>query len=201
MSKINYLKNIYHSNASKAHKTIGELLESSPYFSNMRFYQEYPVNKIYPYYDSGREKFDWVILDIQVIIEMNGQHHYQPVRYGGISLEEAEIKLKEQIVRDAAKKNAAIAAGYAYVVFKYDEDITMERLFSKMEEAFKLVKETGSPDTIKYIRPDNTYKEIVIDVDRARRESDKHKASLLRQSEYRKRLYKIQKEKKSDRNK
>ena len=132
---------------------------------------------------------------------MNGQHHYRPVCYGGIPLEEAEIRFQEQLVRDAAKKNAATTAGYAYIVFKYDEKVTMEKFFSKMEEAFKLVEEVNSSNTIKHIRPDNTYKEIVIDVDRARRESDKHKASLLRQSEYRKRLYKIQKEKKSDRNK
>jgi len=134
MSKSSHLKKDFRSNASKLHCSMGELLESSKYLKGYRIFQEYPVNRISAYFDSGREKFDWVILDIKVIIEMHGPQHYQPVTFGGIPKEEAELNYNHQTNRDESKRRAAEEAGWIYIVFKYDEEITEQLLLSKISD-------------------------------------------------------------------
>jgi len=195
MSKLDFLRNIYRSNASKAHKNLGELFETTEYFANMRIYQEYPVERVYPYYNSGREKFDWVILDLQVVCELHGEQHYRPVRFGGITQEEADQRFEDQKIRDAAKKRATWAAGFSYVCFRYDEKITLESFFDKLAVATAEVPDTNASDQIMVIRKDNTSSQIRIDVDRKRKESEKHKAYLQKQKEYRKKRYQLWKEK------
>lgn len=136
MSKSSRLNQGYRANASKLHRSMGDLLRgnNSP-FRNMRTYQEYPVNLINPYFDSGREKIDWVILDLNIAIELHGKQHYEPVRFGGISSEEAERNFKEQKRRDIAKAQAVQDMGWRLVVFKYDEALTLQRLLQKIEQA------------------------------------------------------------------
>ncbi len=121
----------YRSNASKLHIEVGEMLFSSPYTKSYRIYQEYPVKKICPKFKSGKEKFDWVILDLQLVIECHGEQHYTPICFGGISLDEAKLNFKKQQVRDRLKKEAALSVGWSYMVFKYDEPITIVSLIDR----------------------------------------------------------------------
>jgi hypothetical protein len=49
-------------------------------------------------------RFDFYLPIFNFVIEYNGQHHYQPVKYGGISLERAKVNFEEQQKRDAYKR-------------------------------------------------------------------------------------------------
>jgi very-short-patch-repair endonuclease len=48
---------------------------------------------------------DFYFPDKNIIIEYNGHQHYQPVRFGGISLESAEINFIRQQYRDKYLQN------------------------------------------------------------------------------------------------
>ena len=161
------------------------MLKSSSLTSNLRIYQEYPANLISPYLDS-RLRYDWVILDWKVVIEMHGQHHYQPVRFGGITQEEAELNFQEQQERDRIKEDGATKAGWSYVVFKYDEPISLEILLKKIEEA-----QRNNNDVV-----EKDYREVV---KAPKQKGSWYKQQLQRAKEYRRRKYREWKEKHSNR--
>ena len=110
----------YRVNASVAHRAMGNMLKSGP-FANHKVYQEYPVSRVDPSWRSGREKFDWVILDLKVVIEVHGAQHREPVGFGGMSLSEAQRRFEKQIISDKAKYNAAKNAGWAYIAIHDNE--------------------------------------------------------------------------------
>lgn len=114
-------------NASSLHKRIGELLVEL--YPNYEVRQEYPVWKINNSFKSKKEKFDWVILSLNIIIEINGEQHYKPVCFGGITKTEAKYNYRKNIERDFKKEQAAINAGWSYVVIDYKyKNITKEEL-------------------------------------------------------------------------
>lgn len=111
----------YRENSSNLHQSIGEILRNGS-LSGYKIYQEYPVNKIDPSFSDGRCKFDWVILDLRVVIEVHGEQHYKPVRWSKeISEEEAIANFHQLQERDQAKKQAAISSGYTYLAISYQE--------------------------------------------------------------------------------
>jgi hypothetical protein len=126
-------------NASKLHKRILELLTSdnSPY----RFYdirQEYPVKKVNPEFKSGREKFDVVILGLNVVCEVHGEQHFTEVCFGGKPEEEAKDDLIKRKRVDRKKQQAAEDAYWAYVMIRYDEkNITLEELSNRITAALE----------------------------------------------------------------
>ena len=190
MAKQSRLNKKYRKNASKLHKAVGDMLRASPVFSNYRIYQEYPVNRISPYFDSGREKFDWVILDLMVVIEVMGQQHYYPVRFGGISHEEAKVKFQQQIRRDTAKKEAAQKAGFIYVEFKYDEkDISVSSLMAKISAEGNLEENRGV-----HGQDRNVVSQQVKQKRKSNRNEKYHQEQLKRAREHRRQQYRKQKE-------
>lgn len=124
-------------NASKLHKRIGELLTSkNSIFANYELRQEYHVSKINPDYSSNREKFDWAILGLNVVIEVHGEQHFRPVCFGGVTADEAERNFRRRLELDEEKKLAAEEACWGYVVVKYNEkDITIEDLTQRIIDA------------------------------------------------------------------
>jgi len=186
MAKQSRLKKEYRSNASKLHKAVGDMLHASPIFSNYRIYQEYPVNMISPYFDSGREKFDWVIMDLMIVIECHGEQHYKPVCFGGMPKEEAEAKYKEQVMRDLKKKMAIQKAGWTYVVFKYDEkDISVGSL---------MVKVATEGDRQDVAQDRNMVSQQVKQKKKPKQNDDYHKEQVKKAKEYRKQQYRKYKE-------
>ena len=142
-------------NASKQHKLVGQLLtcNESPY-KGYQIRQEYRVSEVNPDYKSNREKFDWVILGLQVVIEVHGEQHYQPVCFGGMDLELAKYNFRRQRRVDQEKRAAAEAAGWAYIVVKYDEKVTVGVLEERIGEALRALPEGArSPSNIpkKYV--------------------------------------------------
>ena len=128
MAKSSRRRKIYRKSASKFHKTVGNLLFSIPSLKGLRIYQEYPVKQINPAYKNFRARYDWAILELKTVIECHGKQHFEPVRFGGISEEEAKEKFKQQKYMDAIKEEAAINAGWKYVVVPYNMKITKESL-------------------------------------------------------------------------
>jgi hypothetical protein len=130
-------------NASKLHKLVGELLtsEESPY-KNFEIRQEYPVSKVNEVYHNNREKFDWAILGLKVIIEVHGQQHFFEVCFGGITKDEARVNLKKRQEVDLLKQTAAEEAGWAYIVVKYTEKhLDLDTLTERIIEALGCVPE------------------------------------------------------------
>lgn len=110
----------YRESASKLHKKVGEALRSG-IFSKYKVYQEYPVDKINDSYRNSSHKFDWVILDLFLVIEAHGMQHYKKVNFGGMSDEQAEERFVSQRHRDNVKMDAAIEAGFTYIVVPYSD--------------------------------------------------------------------------------
>jgi hypothetical protein len=124
--KTRRLQTAYRSIASKLHRKVGDILRSSPVFSGWKVYQEYPVNRLNPDFSDGRCKFDWVILDLKIVIECHGRQHYESVCFGG-EPEKAIAAFHRMKQRDEAKREAAIAVGFSYLVVPYwDEKIVDE---------------------------------------------------------------------------
>jgi len=144
-------------NASKLHKHVGELIQKIPEFKNFEIRQEYPVKKVNKEFSSGKEKFDWVVLGAKIIIECHGKQHFEPVTFGGISLEEAKTNLVKQQERDEAKREAAEKAGWVYVMVSYEEanideselsekiknELALSLISKKTEDMWKKVKEAA----------------------------------------------------------
>jgi len=140
-------------NASKLHRKVLELLTSCSLFNGYEIRQEYNVSRVNPSFKSNREKFDIVILGLQVIIEVHGRQHFSPVCFGGIDKEQALVNYLKQQDQDAAKQEAAESAGWAYLYVKYDEkDITIGKLQTRISEAIKKIKIQSSKDKLEDIK-------------------------------------------------
>jgi len=138
----------YRDNASSLHKKVGDLLRTSFLFSNYSILQEYPVNQVNKSFPSGREKFDWVILELNTVIEIHGRQHFVPTDFSG-DKDETEIlqDFKDLQRRDREKKEAAESAGWKYILVKYNEveDLTDVSLADHI--LFESYPNTKSPNT------------------------------------------------------
>lgn len=135
----------YRKNASKLHRTVGDILRDSSTFNNYEIYQEYPVNRINENYPHASHHFDWAIPKLNIVIECHGVQHYKVVRFGGTA-EEAITAFKETQRRDKLKKEAAQLAGFAYVEIPYylEKKVTEAQileLFDKAKEETKVYLE------------------------------------------------------------
>jgi hypothetical protein len=141
-------------NASKLHKRIGELLtcDESP-LKNYEIRQEVRVSDVNPHFKSNKEKFDWIILGLNVVIEVNGEQHYNPICFGGITMDKAKRNYLAQLDRDEKKMDAALDAGWGYVIIKYTEkNITLQELIDKVASAYWRVPEEP------YKKPESKFK-------------------------------------------
>lgn len=111
----------YRKNASKLHKIVGEALRNSSKFKGYKIYQEYPVSDICSSYKNHSHKFDWVILDLKIVIEVHGEQHYKEVDFGGEGQEKAADRLSSVRHRDRVKMDAAIEAGFTYIEIPYSD--------------------------------------------------------------------------------
>lgn len=126
----------YRDNASKLHRMVGDFLRGSKIFGGYEIYQEYPVNRVNPHYDTGRHHFDWVIPALKLVVECHGEQHYKVVNFGYDTEEEARAAFLEGKQRDQAKCRAAMDAGYAYIVIPYTvKEIDEDEFFDLYEEA------------------------------------------------------------------
>lgn len=136
MAKDSRFKYAYGKNASKLHKTVGELLRTDPMFAHYWSFQEYPVNRVNTSFYSGSHRFDWVIPVLKLVIECHGKQHFKLVTFDG-NVDNAINIFEDTKFRDKEKKDAALAAGYRYITVSYKEekDVTAALIFDKIKEA------------------------------------------------------------------
>lgn len=111
----------YRKNSSSLHKKVGEILRTSPTFKHHKIYQEYSVNKINPS-ANNKWRFDWVIVDLKVVIECHGIQHTTPTAFNKEDVVETVSKFLDGQSRDKEKERLAREAGYSYIVIDYTEE-------------------------------------------------------------------------------
>jgi very-short-patch-repair endonuclease len=114
-------RNDYAKNASKLHRAIGNALnDSNSFFFNYKIEQEVSVSAVNSSYKSNREKFDWVCWDLKFVIEAHGKQHFIPQSFA-YSDQSQKNKFKKIQEYDEKKKQAAIEAGFTYIMIPYTE--------------------------------------------------------------------------------
>jgi hypothetical protein len=90
----------------------------------------------------GKLRFDFFLPEYGICIEYQGEQHFGPVRFGGCSQEEAELRFANNQVRDAIKRQyVAETADLNLIEIKFDEDIdsTIQRELQKRGITFGTV--------------------------------------------------------------
>ena len=132
--------------SKQAEKVRDFLREKFPF---CRMYVEYPYTKLLKtYYKKNKVpknlqdqhllsltklKADFVILDYDLIIEVDGEQHFMPVQFGGMDFDQALDNYYEQLHRDGKKLLLAKEIEFNLIRLRYDE--TLEDLDSKIWEA------------------------------------------------------------------
>lgn len=139
-------------NASKLHRHVGKLLTSIPALRSYEIRQEYRVSDINPDFKSNREKVDWVILGVNVAVEVMGEQHYRPVQFGGRDISEAKQFYRKTIESDEKKRQAILDAGWTYITVKYNEkSLTAEALGERVRQGLADRALENSADLMKKI--------------------------------------------------
>lgn len=137
MAKTSRFRHAYRDNASKGHILCGEAIRNI--FPLNKVYQEYPYDKIlkagYTKYNTPRDVWnsammqeasrlhaDWVVLDIGLIIEFQGEHHYGPVGYDS-DYDKAESNYMRRHYLDKKKRAIANEASFIYIEIPYFENM------------------------------------------------------------------------------
>jgi hypothetical protein len=91
-------------NKSYGEKTIGSILEKHgiEFVSNYNIYIFGFINGEHP------KLIDFYLPYYNLFIEYNGRQHYEPIRFGGRSLYEAEKKFEKQLIRDQEVRDFAL---------------------------------------------------------------------------------------------
>lgn len=148
-------------NASKLHVRVLELLVEL--FPNLNIQQEMKVSEVNPSFGSNRERYDLCIPEMNIVIEIQGEQHYQKVCFGGITEEQAKKNLLKRQEVDYLKEKAARDNGWGYVIVKYTEKkITKEELLTKINVAINDIvvpEEKIRKEKIK-INSNNTFKDL-----------------------------------------
>lgn len=135
----------YRKSASKQHRQVGDILRSSSFFKNYQIYQEYPVNRINPEYTSSREHFDWVVLELKLVIEVHGIQHTVGTDFSGkLTPEETEEQFQALQMRDKDKEKAAIKAGYTYIAIPYNIEITEQYIIEQYQKLYNTLPTSTS---------------------------------------------------------
>lgn len=148
-------------NASKLHIRVLELLVEL--FPNLNIQQEMKVSEVNPSFGSNRERYDLCIPEMNIVIEIQGEQHYQKVCFGGITEEQAKKNLLKRQEVDYLKEKAARDNGWGYVIVKYTEKkITKEELLTKINVAINdiIVPEEKIEKEKITINSNNTFKDL-----------------------------------------
>jgi len=73
-------------------------------------------------------RFDFYVSEFKIFIEFNGKQHYEPVRFGGISAEDAKSNFEKQIRNDNIKKEFCERNGYNLLIIKFNEFLNVDTI-------------------------------------------------------------------------
>ena len=134
MAKAKRFKIAYRENASSGHIKFGDALKRI--FPLNKIFQEYPYDLILKagycnvpesakntalIQEAKRYHADWVVLDLGLILEYQGEHHYQPIDYLG-DFEMAQAALSRRQYIDKKKRAIANEANFIILEIPYFED-------------------------------------------------------------------------------
>lgn len=191
--KTNRFQFEYRKSASKLHRAVGDCLRDSDLFRHYEIYQEYPVVKVNTTYSESSHHFDWVIIELKVVIECHGRQHYKVVAFDG-DVEKAVLQFSDLKGRDRAKRRAAMSAGWAYVEIPYNVKNISDSLISELikvgrEETEKYNKNNGTDTSDAETIRSTQKKEYEKERRREYLASEQHQDELRRAREYRRERY------------
>lgn len=71
-------------------------------------------------FDKGQLQFDFYIPELNTCIEYDGRQHFEPIRFGNISMEDANSRLIETKNKDTIKNEFCKSKGIRLIRFRYD---------------------------------------------------------------------------------
>lgn len=83
--------------------------------------------------DIGKLSYDFFIPEKNLLIEINGEQHYEPVKFGNISIEQAIKNLKRQRHHDWLKRKYAQKHNYKLIIISYNEEISEINLKAQLQ--------------------------------------------------------------------
>ncbi len=197
----------YRENASKLHRTVGELLRSSESLGLQEIYQEYPVSRINTNYQNNSHHLDWAIPKLGIVFECHGKQHYTPVAFDG-NVDKAVADFRDLQRRDREKKEAVLAGDFTYVEIPYHLEKSLDE--AKLLELIQVGKEelaqyTKDHEGDRRLTPYNEVKELTEVLKEKQRTATKearkrhlassqHQDQLAAAREYRQKQYRRLKE-------
>lgn len=119
----------------KNEKRLGEIL-----------FQIFPTEKIETQ-DSlgflGRQRVDYSIRGLKLAFEYDGEQHFRPVRFGGISKEEAQQNFAKQQKWDKTKNRLCQREGYQLIRIAYNENLNAKYIQKKVAQTKLKVENTN----------------------------------------------------------
>ena len=101
---------------------------------------EYEQQKRFEDLKSIRQlSYDFYIPKYNLLIEYQGEQHFKPKNFGGISLEEAKRRLEKQKIHDTLKRNYAKEHKYILIDISYKLN-TLEKVKDFLDTKFTLLK-------------------------------------------------------------
>ncbi len=144
------------------------------------------VQELFPSYSNGREKYDIVLDDLQLIIECHGIQHYK-IQTFGADAGEAVMNFQTQKFRDTSKKEIALLNNWLYLEIPYTDEklITEDYLY----DAWKRLSSDATTNLAQQVRDDPQPKVDKVHREKPawleeRRESDRVKARAHRKEQY-----------------
>lgn len=80
----------------------------------------------------GKLRADFAVPTLNLAFEYDGEHHFRPVRYGGMSLERAKKCFIKQQERDRQKEQLCKKNGYRLIHIAYYENLYIENIKQKI---------------------------------------------------------------------
>lgn len=110
----------------------GKLISETKLFNLVKeIFKDKEVIRHYRGYELRRLEIDIFIPELKLGIEYQGEQHYKPVKqFGG------KRALNRQKVRDELKQELCQQAGYNLIEFRYDEELSIELVRTKLSKYF-----------------------------------------------------------------
>jgi len=105
---------------------------------DLNFDSEYKFENCINPKTNRKLSFDFaVFVDNIILFELDGQHHFKPVRFGGISMEVALVKFKEQKIRDKIKNKYCKQNNIKLIRIPYWDFDRIEEILDKELKYYK----------------------------------------------------------------
>jgi protein-arginine kinase activator protein McsA len=113
------------------HISYGELAIKKWFTENsISFVQQYKLNELKV--DKKPLQFDFYLPEINTLIEYDGEQHYRPVRFNGISMERALANFKKSQYRDNLKNKFCEENKIPLIRIGYNQNTELPNILSKL---------------------------------------------------------------------